>query len=336
MDDLEALKEFCEPKKPPLRFIRGKAIYIARYGFGDASKTGFGSTFETEEGISYRYGTWSSDGEDNSSNFRELENLAQSLEYEVEKGTMKGAEIFIFTDNSTAESAYFKGTSSSKLLFNIILRLRKLECLCKVKIHFIHVAGSRMISQGTDGLSRGDLMEGVMKGSNMLNFVPLHLTGIIRSHGLLKWIKDWMTPSLREEEKIEFLDETDWFWRAHDIISGQFNEDEIWIPKFKSGIFVWSPAPAAAQFAVEQLREARNKRTSSLHVVVIPRLFTSIWRRQLTRVADVFVTLPFINGVWSKSEQHEPLTLAFVFPFLNYSPWQLKRSRAFLEVDRIL
>ena len=108
------------------------------------------------------------------------------------------------------------------------------------------------------------------------------------------------------------------------------------MPKFKSGIFVWSPAPAEGQFAIEQLRDTRNKRTESLHIVVIPRLFTSIWRRQLTRVADLFITLPFIPGIWSKESQHEPLTLAFIFPFLHISPWQIKRAPAFLEMERYL
>ena len=131
----------------------------------------------------------------------------------------------------------------------------------------------------------------------MLKFVPLHLTALDRSKNLKKWIIDWMTPSLEEKESIEFLDESGWFWRGHDLSSGHINADGIWIPHFKSGIFIWTPAPAAAQFAVEQLREARNKRTDSLHVVVIPRLFTSIWRRQLSRVADVFVYLPFLTDI---------------------------------------
>ena len=133
------------------------------------------------DGKSFRYGTWGSDGKNASSNFGELENLAQALEEEIIGKGQTGMEKFIFTDNSTAESAYFKGTSSIKMLFNIILKLRKLEFKHGVKIHFIHVAGTRMIEQGTDGLSRGDLSEGVMRGQRMLGFVPLHLTVIERS-----------------------------------------------------------------------------------------------------------------------------------------------------------
>ena len=100
--DLRVLNEFFESEVPPWRFVRGSKIFVAKYGFGDASKSGFGSTFITDGGISYRYGTWGSDGRESSSNFRELENLAQSLEEEVTKNGKTGREVFLFTDNSTA------------------------------------------------------------------------------------------------------------------------------------------------------------------------------------------------------------------------------------------
>jgi len=335
-NDLQALQLFFKPEKPPWRFVRGRKILVATYGFGDASKSGFGSTLQMENGISYRYGTWGSDGAEKSSNFRELENLAQALENEVSTTSLTGKEVFIFTDNSTAEGAYYKGTSSSKLLFEIVLRLKKLEFLAGFKIHFIHVAGSRMIEQGTDGLSRGDFGEGVMKGKDIMSFIPLHKTAIQRSDSLKHWIIDWIQPVIKGKEKIEFLSEADWFYRGHDIFNGSKNKEGIWMPNYKKGIFVWSPAPASGQFAVEQLREARNKRTASLHVFIIPRLFTSLWRRQLHRVSDLCFDLPFIENVWDKHSQHEPLTLAFIFPFLDVAPWQLKRAPAILEMGRLL
>jgi hypothetical protein len=40
-------------------------------------------------------------------------------------------------------------------------------------LHLIHVAGTRMKDQGTDGLSRGDLLEGVMKGNVFLGYIPI-------------------------------------------------------------------------------------------------------------------------------------------------------------------
>ena len=336
IDDLSVLESFFAPPIPPKRFVRGNKISMVKYGFGDASKSGFGSTIEVENGISFRYGLWGSDTQEESSNYRELENLAETLEAEAEENKLQGFEIFLLTDNSTAELAFFKGTSSSQKLFNIIVRLRRLEFHHKCKIHFVHVAGSRMIAQGTDGLSRGDLGEGVMRGSAMLSFVPLHKSASDRSEALVDWITSWMTPALHKNESIEFLSVEDWFWRAHDISGGHINPDGIWTPNYKSGVFVWLPAPAGGQVAVEQLRETRNKRTKSLHVFVIPRLFACLWRRQLTRVSDLMLELPFIDDVWTKEEQHEPLTLAFIFPFLEHSPWQLRRAPAFLELARRL
>ena len=47
-------------------------------------------------------------------------------------------------------------------------------------LHVIHVLGKRMIAQGTDGCSRGLLMEGVMTGRDMLVFVDLAHTAIKR------------------------------------------------------------------------------------------------------------------------------------------------------------
>jgi hypothetical protein len=63
----------------------------------------------------------------------------------------------MFTDNTTAEAAHFHGTTKhGKLLFDLVLRLRKIEMERNCRIHIIHVAGKRMIWQGSDGLSRGD------------------------------------------------------------------------------------------------------------------------------------------------------------------------------------
>ena len=116
----------------------------------------------------------------------------------------------MFTDNSTAEAAFFKGTSSSELLFELILRLRKIEMTGLCNIYMIHVAGTRMINQGTDGLSRGDKTSGVMSGESMLSFVPLHLTAIDRSVSLKNWLVDLFAgEELRDRETL-FLGPDNW------------------------------------------------------------------------------------------------------------------------------
>ena len=131
--------------------------------FGDTSGSGFGSSWERDQKVVYRFGLWGEDMNLSSSNLRELKNLVDTLK-EMNKENQKFAEIFVFTDNSTVERAFFKGGSKSKQLHKLIVELRLLELERHWKIHFVHVAGTRMIEQGADGLSRGNLTEGVMAG----------------------------------------------------------------------------------------------------------------------------------------------------------------------------
>ena len=337
MDDLRVLLDFFEPEAPLWRFVRGAEVFAVQYGFADASGQGFGATFEDAEGVDYRFGNWGESTAAESSNFRELNNLVEALEskFEQSTGTLVGREIFLFTDNQVAEGAFYKGTSGSRKLFELVVRLRKLEMFSGCKIHIVHIAGSRMIAQGTDGLSRGDISEGVMRGASMLEFVPLHLNCLERSEGLEWWIRSWLSPYAASVGlPLHVLRELDWFNLAQDITGGSTNDDGVWIPNYKPAVYVWVPAPSAGQIAVEQLRQARLKRVLSTHVVVIPRIFPSLWKKQLHRSADLVVELPFVPGFWTKETQHEPLTVAFYFPYIHRKPWQLKRSFAFLGMGR--
>jgi hypothetical protein len=333
--DLIALSSLLDRETAPWRFIRGDKVGTVHYGFGDAAKSGFGSTFEDEKGnVWFQLGVWGNDTADLSSNWRELSNLVESLEARAEDNTFRGIEIFIFTDNSTAEAAFYRGTSSLKKLFDLILKLKMLELSIGCVLHVIHVSGRRMIAQGTDGTSRGDLGEGVMKGKAMLSYIPLHLSALERCPALKEEIRRWIIPSLGKEEVI-FLEYADWFERGHDIVGGKKNADGVWIPTYRAGTYIWTPPPAGGQLAVEQLRRARLKREDSTHVVIIPRLMMMEWKRQLFRVADFYIELPF-NKIWSIQDQHEPLTFAVVLPFLKHRPWQLKRSQAFLGLGNVL
>ena len=65
------------------------------------------------------------------------------------------------------------GNVDLPVLFELVLRLRRLEMTVGLILRVVHVAGTQMIAQGTDGLSRGNLLEGVMKGEDFLSFVPL-------------------------------------------------------------------------------------------------------------------------------------------------------------------
>ena len=88
---------------------------------------------------------------------------------------------FLCTDNSLAERVFYKGNSKSPLLFELVLRLRKLQLKSNFKLHVVHVAGTRMVEQGTDGLSRGMIYEGLLGARfNFLRYLPLDKTSIQR------------------------------------------------------------------------------------------------------------------------------------------------------------
>ena len=88
------------------------------------------------------------------------------LEGLVRDGTVKGHEVFMFTDNSVFESSYYRGHSTSKKLLDITFWLHRAVRMGVggFKLHVIHVAGTRMKHWGVDGLSRGNTLEGLMAG----------------------------------------------------------------------------------------------------------------------------------------------------------------------------
>eukprot|EP00956_Cyclotella_meneghiniana_P030672 scaffold78001_cov41-Cyclotella_meneghiniana.AAC.3 len=221
--------------------------------------------------LNYRVGVWGSDEESESSNYRELANLVLTVEEEAATGSLDLAEFFLFTDNSTAESAFYKGSSSSKKLHGLILRLRRLEMRHGLILHVVHVSGKHTIAQGTDGCSRGVLLQGVMVGDDMLSFVDLGRSDAVeRSPTLLPWIQSWCLNST-----IQPLTPDDWFETGHGITDGGNNNKRgIWIPTHEppGNTHLWTPPPAAADAALEQLLQARHKRTDTSHIIATPRL----------------------------------------------------------------
>ena len=331
--DMRAISQMFDTSIPKHRLVRGKKLSKIKLVFGDASGAGFGSTWETRNGtIRFRYGLWEEEMQVSSSNLRELANLVHTLEIMEAEDELEGMEIFVFTDNSTAERAYFKGSSKSESLHNLILSLKLLEINGKCKIHFVHVAGTRMIEQGSDGLSRGNLTEGVMGGWKMSDFVPLHLNAFERSEKLEGWIRSWLD---NNKVKAEILKPEGWFERGHDLDGGEKNCDGMWIPKYKDGVYIWAPPPAAAEAALEQLRKARHKRQNSTHVFVCPRLMTPYWAKHLNRSADLITIVP-PGQDWWPNNMYEPLIIGCYFPFLKYRPWQFKGQEALLGVEKHL
>ena len=115
--------------------------------------------------------------------------MVETVEEEAKEGLLKDSELWIFTDNSTTKSCFFRGGSTSKLLHELVLCLQKAEMTCGFTLHLVHVAGTRMIAQGTNGLSRGSLLEGVVREEDMLSFIDLAQGAFERSPNLQDFVQ---------------------------------------------------------------------------------------------------------------------------------------------------
>jgi hypothetical protein len=302
------------------------------YGFGDASGKGFGSTFSRGSNISYCIGTWGDDESSESSNWREFTNVVESLEAEAEGGHLANTAVYFFTDNSTVETALYRGSSKSKKLLELVIRMKFLEVKNSLQLFVSHVSGTIMIAKGGDGVSRGLLNEGVMAGDDILSFIPLHLTAIERLPDLLDWLRSWT--GLRG--RLEFLSHQDWFEPGHDIRGWTHPRDGglLASPILGKGVFCWSP-PAAAEVALEQLRMARIKHQDSSHVFIVPRLLTPKWLKQLFKACNVVLVIPAGALGWPV-QMFEPLLIGIRFPYLTFKPWQLRSTPKMFYVARDL
>jgi len=324
---IEALDSLFSEDEPPIVTVRASSIQFIIYGFADASKSGFGASLEYADSVRYRVGTWSQDEDSNSSNFREFSNIVETIEEEVEAGRLKNTTLVLATDNSTVESALYKGNSSSELLFDLIIRFKASEL--KSGSHFIvtHVSGERMKFQGTDGISRGQLREGIALGESMLTYCPWGLSAGDRFPPILDWCKEVFGSDL------ELLSPSEWFTRGHDHDGGFYDVRNMFRLNIRHGTYLWQPPPAAADAALEELRKARLKRRKSTHIVIIPRLFTTLWLKQLYKAADIVLYLPCNNSNWPSS-MHEPLVIGILFPYSRFFPWQFKGTPRLLAHRR--
>jgi len=196
--------------------------------------------------------------------FSSLGRLVQAVDGLLRDSPSPSAELFLFTDNSVAEGAFYRGTSSNPRLFDLVLRLRSLEMHSSLRLHVVHVSGERMVAQGTDGLSRSDLDVGVMGGTCMLSFVPLHIGALIRSPPVLDWVQSWCPAyTLQPLKPIE------WSTVGQGITGYYSNADGVTMPDSQVGsglALVWALPPSAAEYALEELSLSRHKRPTIRHI----------------------------------------------------------------------
>jgi hypothetical protein len=251
------------------------------------------------------------------------------VEEEAMAGYLTGGELWLFIDNMTAEGCFFRGGSSSKQLHELVLWLtRKTKLEYDLTLHVVHVAGTRMIAQGKDGLSRGIFLEGVVRGEDMLSFVDLSSTAIEQHPGVLEFVRSRVGPILGGSTVL--LPE-EWFREGHGIVGGTKDSTGLWIPQhvIDGKVYIWSPPPIIADVALEECAKAIHKRTDAYHIFLIPRLYSPLWMQLLYKVSDFVFQLP-------PRLTHEPLFIGISFPLLHKNPWSIRRTLLLVELERQL
>ena len=332
VSDMKALERFFDKEEPTKVNMRAKSCHQVIYGVGDASGDGFGDSFLTKDGLSYHIGTWNEKTGNHSSNYREFRNFLVAFKREGDAGRLENSFVLFCTDNSTVEAALYKGTSDSKHLLEMVIEFHFLLMKYGCQSFISHIAGTRMIAQGGDGLSRGALNEGVMRGDDYLSFIPFHLSAIEREPKLVNWIN---TMTKGKHHKTTFLSPGDWYERGHDIAGWSKRSDNHSFPIIESGTFIWSPPPAVCNVALEELRKARIKRQDSTHIIIVPRLMTPLWLKQMYKCCDLIVEIPPSCDYWP-SNMYEPCVVGFCFPYLSHSPWQLRSTPKLCQLRRKL
>ena len=328
--DIKCLIELTSPEKPPRRRIRSREVLVALYLPGDASSQGFGSALIRREGVEYEAGVWKCQWHLRSSNFREADNLVRRIK-DLVRGGLTAAEIFIYTDNFVFESCYYKGYSkTSPELSDVILRLYKAAREGGLTIHVIWIAGTRMKEIGVDGLSRGDMLDGIMAGMDPLNLVPVAQGAGQRSCGAVtKWIRSWWKHAPNPDCVRS--------WGETALV--EVTKDNMFELKDVVGSRLWMLPPAAMETALEMFAEDRVAHPWNAHVFAVPQLMTHLWRHSLGKDADLSFTVTTGNHFWARA-QHESLLIAVVLPLCHSpahrGPWVLRGSETAVNLARDL
>jgi hypothetical protein len=219
----------------------------AFYVVGDASGNAKGAAVVELHGVLYKAGSWNVEWRNKSSNAQEAGNLTDCIERLVLEKALEHHKVFVFTDNLAFEGCYYKGHSTSEELSNIVFHLHKAERDGGFILHVLHISSKRMKALGVDGLSRGDLTEGMMAGEDPLLFIPLDRGADDLSGGLaLAWVRSWWTNQVPTQQGV-------WNWGGFPLV--EVDKDNMFELKNLKAARLWMLPPAAMEVALELLTE---------------------------------------------------------------------------------
>jgi hypothetical protein len=131
-------------------------------------------------------GAWNDAIHGFTSNWRELRTVVDTLKREeVIFNKLRGRMVFYFTDNEVTYNICKKGSCKTLSLHLLVQQLIALELALGCRLEVIHVPETTMITQGTDGLSRGVWVNGF--NTDFKSFAVEVFLPALQSLSLTQW-----------------------------------------------------------------------------------------------------------------------------------------------------
>jgi hypothetical protein len=246
--------------------------------FGDGSGSGTGGTIQILDRngecptMEAWMGTWRTCVHSFSSNWKELRTLVHTLERELDLGgRLFQATLFYFTDNLVSYYIVSSGSSGSPELQKLVWRLKHLELLLSLRLEVVHVPGTHMIDQRTDGLSRGIRLAGGHFQCSPSAEVRRIFEGVPVTPQTVTWALD-ITRKYCLHSHVRVMDSLQ-HWSFADV---------------GGCATLWFPAPEWGHQLIDHLASAWTKAPWSTEAfIVIPRVFQRDWGRVSKHVVDL-------------------------------------------------
>ena len=96
------------------------------------------------------------------------------------------------------DSIYYKGTSKSLLLSDIVLCIHQFQMKGDLILYVVYIVGTGMTQSVIDILSRRNNLGGMMRGANQLKFDLVDVGAVGKFPGLQAWLRAWRMGEYQE------------------------------------------------------------------------------------------------------------------------------------------
>jgi hypothetical protein len=242
--------------------------------FGDGSGTGTGGTVQYEEGAPFEMwlGTWHPRLFHFSANWKEMRTLLATLERAKAQNRTDvcGITFFYFTDSMTVYCAVTKGSSSSPGLHGMVEKIKKLEIELGCHLEVVHVPGTTIITERTDGLSRGIWVSALHPRPTQRQLLSEIFGPVPHSPQLQEWALN--ETGLPATTHCHYRS-----WSAPWIAEDVFDRLTIWYPPPEVG--------AQLLYFLFQCHAERPLTTAAL--IILPRVLQKKWSRPSRHLVEV-------------------------------------------------